>query len=137
MRVFEIGMFETLAITVVVIYLGNYLRALFPFLKKYCIPSAVVGGTIVSVILCILYVFNILSFTFDSSTMNSFFYNIFFAASGSAASMALLKKGGKLVLIFAFLAALLAFLQNVLAVSVGVGIFNMNPLVALMAGPHL
>lgn len=130
----QFGMFETLAITVLVIYLGNYLREKLPILKKYCIPSAVVGGTLVSVLICVLYMNNIMMFTFDSSTMNSFFYNVFFAASGAAASMALLKKGGKLVIIFAILAAALAFLQNVLAVGVGVGVFDMNPLVALMAG---
>lgn len=130
----EFGMFETLAITVLVIYLGNYLRNKLPVLKKYCIPSAVVGGTLVAVVICALYMTNIMVFTFDSSTMNTFFYNIFFAASGAAASMALLKKGGKLVIIFAILAAALAFLQNVLAVGVGVGVFDMNPLVALMAG---
>lgn len=130
----QFGMFETLAITVLVIYLGNFLRDKFTVLKKYCIPSAVVGGTLVSVIICVLYMTNIVAFTFDSSTMNTFFYNIFFAASGAAASMALLKKGGKLVAIFAVLAAVLAFLQNALAVGVGVGIFDMNPLVALMAG---
>lgn len=134
MLVVKVGMFETLALTVLVIYLGNFLREKFPVLKKYCIPSAVVGGTLMSIIICILYVNNIVSFAFDSSTMNTFFYNIFFAASGAAASMALLKKGGKLVIIFAILAAVLAFLQNALAVGVGVGIFDMNPLTALMAG---
>lgn len=132
--VINVGMFETLALTVLVIYLGNFLRAKIPVLKQYCIPSAVVGGTLVSILICILYVGNIVSFTFDSSTMNTFFYNIFFAASGAAASMALLKKGGKLVIIFAILAAILATLQNVLAVGVGVGLFDMNPLTALMAG---
>lgn len=65
--------------------------------------------------------------------MNNFFYNIFFAASGTAASLALLKKGGKLVVIFSVLAALLAVLQNALALGVGTAM-GMNPLTALMAG---
>ena len=134
MKAIEIGMFETLAITVLVIYLGIFLREKLPILKKYCIPSAVVGGTLVAIILCALYMNNVVVFNFDSATMNKFFYNVFFAASGAAASMSLLKKGGKLVLIFAVLAAILAFLQNALAVGVGAGIFDMNPLVALMAG---
>ncbi len=134
MTTIQVSMFETLALTVLVIYLGNALRNRFPVLKRYCIPSAVVGGSIVSIVLCALYVCNILAFSFDSSTMNTFFYNIFFAASGASASMALLKKGGKLVIIFAILAAVLAFLQNALAVGVGAGLFDMNPLTALMAG---
>jgi len=47
--------------------------------------------------------------------------------------MSLLKKGGKLVAIFAVVAALLAFLQNVLAVGLGV-VMGINPLIALMTG---
>lgn len=131
--VIEIGMFETLAVTVLVIYLGNWLRDRLPVLKQYCIPSAVVGGTLVAILICVLYVGNVVSFSFDSSTMNTFFYNIFFAASGCAASLSLLKKGGKLVIIFSVLAALLAALQNVLAVTVG-SLMDMPPLLALMAG---
>lgn len=134
MLTIEIGLYATLALTVMVIYLGDYLRKIFPIFKKYCIPGAVVGGTLVSIIICILYVNNIVAFTFGADSLNTFFYNVFFAASGAGASLALLKKGGKLIVIFAGLAALLAFLQNVIAVGIGAGVFQMNPLVALMAG---
>lgn len=126
-------MFQTLAIAILAIYLGEFLRKKIPAIKKYCIPAAVVGGTIFSIITCILYVTNVVAFSFDYSTMNTFFYNVFFAASGCAASLALLKKGGKLVLIFSVLAAVLAALQNALALGVGTAM-GMNPLVALMAG---
>ncbi|MFR1808772.1 MAG: sodium/glutamate symporter, partial [Pygmaiobacter massiliensis] len=129
----EIGMFQTLAIAILAIYLGEFLRKKIPAIKKYCIPAAVVGGTIFSIVTCILYVTNVVAFSFDYSTMNTFFYNVFFAASGCAASMALLKKGGKLVVIFSVLAAVLAALQNALALGVGTAM-GMNPLVALMAG---
>ncbi len=85
-------MFQTLAIAILAIYLGEFLRKKIPAIKKYCIPAAVVGGTIFSIITCILYVTNVVAFSFDYSTMNTFFYNVFFAASGCAASLALLKK---------------------------------------------
>ena len=130
----KIGMFEMLAIVVMVVYLGQWIRNKLPILKKYCIPSAVVGGTLVSIITCILYLTGIVTFEWENYTiMNNFFYNIFFAASGTAASLALLKKGGKLVVIFSVLAAVLAVLQNALALGVGT-VMGMNPLTALMAG---
>ena len=123
-----------LAIAVLVVYLGQFIRNKLPILKKYCIPSAVVGGTIVSIVTCVLYLTGIVQFEWENySIMNNFFYNIFFAASGTAASLALLKKGGKLVVIFSVLAALLAVLQNALALGVGTAM-GMNPLTALMAG---
>lgn len=130
----KIGMFQMLAIAVLVVYLGQFIRNKLPILKKYCIPSAVVGGTLVSIVTCVLYLTGIVQFEWENySIMNNFFYNIFFAASGTAASLALLKKGGKLVVIFSVLAALLAVLQNALALGVGTAM-GMNPLTALMAG---
>ena len=42
--VLELGMFETLALAVLAIYFGEFLRKQFPVLKRYCLPAAVVGG---------------------------------------------------------------------------------------------
>lgn len=130
----KITMYEMMAIVVLVIWFGDWLRNKLPVLKKYCIPSAVVGGTLFSIGTAILYYVSNIQFEWEAqSTMNNFFYNIFFAASGMSASLALLKKGGKLVVIFSVLAAVLAVLQNALALGVGTAM-GMNPLTALMAG---
>ena len=70
---------------------------------------------------------------FDFKTVNTLFYCWFFAASGASASMALLKKGGKLVIIFAVLAAVLAALQNTVAIGVG-SLMGVDPLISMMTG---
>lgn len=130
----KIGMFEMLAVVILAIYLGQWIREKLPILKKYCIPAPVVGGTLLSIVTCALYMTGIVAFEWENySVMNNFFYNIFFAASGTAASLTLLKKGGKLVLIFSILAAVLAVIQNAVALGLGVAM-DMNPLTALMAG---
>lgn len=131
--VLKLGMFETLMMGAIAIFLGEFLRSKFKILKKYCLPAAVVGGTIISVISLILYNTGIVQLSFDYKTVNTLFYCIFFAASGAAASMSLLKKGGKLVVIFAFLAALLSALQNTVALVVG-KLLNINPLISMMTG---
>ena len=133
MGVLKLGMFETLGLAVVAIYLGDFVRAKFPILKKYCLPSAVLGGTLLAILSFCLYNFHVVELNFDYKTVNTLFYCIFFAASGAAASMSLLKKGGKLVIIFFILAAVLAALQNVLALAVG-KLLGVNPLIALMTG---
>ncbi|MDR3260180.1 MAG: sodium/glutamate symporter [Fusobacteriaceae bacterium] len=133
MNVIKLGMFETLGISVIAIFFGDWLRVKFPVLKKYCLPSSVVGGTIFAIISLILYKAGIVELNYDYATANSLFYCIFFAASGASASLSLLKKGGKLVIIFAILAAVLAILQNVLALGVG-KVMGVNPLIALMTG---
>ncbi len=129
----KLDMFQTLGFTVLLIWLGTYLRSKFPILVRYCIPAAVVGGLLFAFLTCGLYVAGIASFKFDSATVNKLFYSVFFAASGAAAGLGLLKKGGKLIAIFTLLAAATAFLQNVVAVSLG-KVLGVTPLIALMTG---
>jgi ESS family glutamate:Na+ symporter len=92
-----------------------------------------VGGTIFSIVSLILYQAGIVELKWSYGTANSLFYCLFFAASGASASLALLKKGGKLVVIFAILAAVCAILQNILALGVG-SLLKVPPLIALMTG---
>ena len=129
----KLDMFQSLALAVIAIWLGNWCRQKFPFLRKYCLPGAVVGGTIISLISLVLYETGVAELSFDYKVANSLFYCIFFAASGAAASLSLLKKGGKLVIIFTISAAVLAILQNVLSVGIGVAM-GVDPLIALMTG---
>ena len=44
--VLKLGMFETLMVAVIAIYVGEFLRNKIPVLKKYCLPASVVGGTL-------------------------------------------------------------------------------------------
>ncbi|MFK4785952.1 sodium/glutamate symporter [Fusobacterium sp. MFO224] len=129
----KIDMFQTLGVTVLLIWLGNYLRSKLTFLKKYCIPASVVGGLLFALVTLGLHNFGIVHFTFDKAVINRFFYCVFFAASGAAVGLKLLKKGGKIIIIFTILVAILETLQNVLAIGVG-KLFNINPLIALMTG---
>ena len=80
--VLKLTMFHTLGLAVLSIYLGEWIRNKFPALKKYCLPGAVIGGTIVSIISLLLYNYNIVELSFDYKAANTLFYCIFFAASG-------------------------------------------------------
>lgn len=91
------------------------------------------GGTVFAIISMGLYYANLYELSFEFKAVNSLFYCIFFAASGAAASLSLLKKGGKLVVIFAILAAILAAGQNALALFIG-KLMNVNPLISMMTG---
>lgn len=131
--IIKLTMFHTLALGVLSIWFGNWLRGKFPFLKKYCLPGAVVGGTIFAIISLLLYNAGICELTFDYKVANSLFYCIFFAASGAAASLSLLKTGGKYVILFCISAAVLAAIQNVIAIGLG-KVLAVPPLLALMTG---
>ena len=131
--IFKVSMFETLMLAVLAIYFGEFLRKKINILVKYCLPASVVGGTIFAIVFYVLYSMKIVELEFDYKAVNQLFYCIFFAASGAAASMALLKKGGKLVLIFAILAAVLATFQNGIALVIG-KFMNIDPLISMMTG---
>ena len=89
--VFKVSMFETLMLAVLAIYFGEFLRKKINILVKYCLPASVVGGTIFAIVFYVLYSMKIVELEFDYKAVNQLFYCIFFAASGAAASMALLK----------------------------------------------
>jgi ESS family glutamate:Na+ symporter len=130
-------MTQTFVVAVLLLLLGNWINSKVSFFTKYCIPGAVVGGLIFCIIALILRQTGLLAFKYNV-TLQQFFMNLFFTASGFGASMALLKKGGKLVAIFLVLAAALAFLQNALSVGLGfvltrIGI-DIKPMIALMTG---
>ena len=133
LKVLKLDMFTTLMLSVLAIYFGEFLRKIFPVLKKYCLPASVVGGTVFALLSLLLFKMGIVQLDFDYKAVNQLFYSIFFAASGAAASMALLKKGGKLVVIFAILAAVLAAFQNAVALAVG-KFMNIDPLISMMTG---
>lgn len=132
-NVLKFDMFTTLMLAVLAIYFGDFLRKIFPILKKYCLPASVVGGAVFALISLLLFKMGIVQLDFDYKAINQLFYCIFFAASGAAASMALLKKGGKLVVIFAILAVVLAACQNGIALVVG-KFMDIDPLISMMTG---
>jgi len=125
-------MTQTLFIAVILLLIGGVIKSKVKFLEKYCIPSPVIGGLLFSVVVLILRQAGIVTLVFDK-TLQQFFMNLFFTACGFAASITLLKSGGKKVITFLGLAAALAFLQNVTAVSLS-KVLNIEPMMALMTG---
>jgi len=129
---------QALAVSVLLLLLGNWINTKVKFFTKYCIPGAVVGGLIFCILAFILRQAHLVQFKINDGGLQQLFYNLFFTASGFGASMLLLKKGGKLVLIFLVLAAALAFLQNLWSVSAGFLLSKagipIKPMIALMTG---
>ena len=54
--IIELDMYQTLAIAVVVLMLGKFLRKKCSLLEKFCIPAPVVGGVLFAVFTCVCYV---------------------------------------------------------------------------------
>ena len=57
----------TLALALVLLLIGNYLRNHVAFLERFCIPAPVAGGFTFSFIHCVLYMTGVLCFEFDTA----------------------------------------------------------------------
>lgn len=128
----QIDMYQTLALSVVVLMLGQFLKQKINFLEKFCIPSPVVGGLLFSVLTCILYSTGVVEFTFDD-TLREVCMVFFFTSVGFQANLKVLKSGGKALAIFLGLVIALIFMQNLLAVGVS-HLIGLDSLVGLCTG---
>ena len=128
----KMDMIQTISLSVILLIIGMRLRTKIKFFEKYCIPSPVIGGFLFSIIAFILKQTNIVTIKFET-TLQTFFMVMFFTSVGFNASLKVLKKGGKKVLIFLFLAIGLCFAQNVVAIFLS-QLIGINPLLGLMTG---
>lgn len=125
----NLDIFQTMALVTIVFYLGTYLRKKVKFLSKYCIPAAVVGGLLFSIVMLILKITNIVTITLDT-TLQNLFMTTFFASVGFTASFKILKNGGIKVAMFLGVAVLLVISQDVVGATLA-RLFDLNPLLGL------
>lgn len=128
----SLNIYQTTGFAIIILLIGRFLRKKISFFQKFAIPAPVIGGLIFAIINTTLRMTGTLNIEFDS-TLQEFFMVLFFTSIGFNASIMVLKKGGKKVLIFLFVAVLLCILQNAVAVGLS-GVVGMDPKLALMTG---
>ena len=128
----QLDMYQTLAVAVLVLLLGNYLKKKIYFLQKFCIPAPVIGGLIFAIMTCICYVTGIAEFSFDD-TLREVCMVFFFTSVGFQANLKVLKSGGKSLIVFLGLVISLIILQNLTAVGLA-KLLNLNPLIGMCTG---
>lgn len=128
----QLDMYQTLAVAVLVLLLGNYLKKKIYFLQKFCIPAPVIGGLIFAIMTCICYVAGIAEFSFDD-TLREVCMVFFFTSVGFQANLKVLKSGGKSLIVFLGLVIVLIILQNLTAVGLA-KLLNLNPLIGMCTG---
>ena len=128
----ELNLYQTLAAAVAVFFLGSFLKDRVSIFRKYCIPAPVIGGTIFSIVNCILYTQGIWNYSQDT-VMQNWCMMLFFTSIGYMASIRLIKKGGLLVVKMAFLVFFLIVIQDLVGVTLA-NAFSLNPLMGLADG---
>lgn len=129
---YSFNMAETLAIAVIILLLGRWIKRKVEFFEKFFIPAPVIGGVIFSLILLIGHVTGTFSISFDG-VLKDFLMIIFFTTIGFSASLELLKKGGVGVALFLVCATVLVVLQDIVGVYLA-KFFGLHPFIGLAAG---
>ncbi|MBU0554309.1 sodium/glutamate symporter [Myxococcota bacterium] len=128
----ELGLVETGAAALAILFLGYLLNRLIPFLREYNIPEPVVGGITFALISSIIYAQTGFSLSFDM-TLKSPLMLVFFTTVGLGASLKLLVRGGPKVFLFLGVASLYLIVQNGVGVSLAF-LTDLHPLQGLIGG---
>ena len=100
-----IDKYQTLAIAVLVLLLGSFLRKRIRFLERFCIPAPVIGGLLFAILTLILHTFGIVDFYFDD-ILREVCMVFFFTSVGFQANIRVLKSGGKALIVLLVLVAI-------------------------------
>ena len=128
----QLDMYQTLAIAVVVLILGQFLKHKIYFLEKFCIPAPVIGGLLFAIFTCICHSTGLIEFSFDD-TLREVCMVFFFTSVGFQANLKVLKSGGKSLFIFLLLVITLIVSQNFLAVGMS-HFLDLDPLIGMCTG---
>jgi glutamate:Na+ symporter, ESS family len=130
--VLTLDLVQTLAFGGLVLFLGYGIRRAVPPLARYNIPAPVVGGLLVAAVSSAAQYRGVTLVEFDT-TLQPPLMIAFFTSIGFGASLALLRVGGPLVLLFFIVSSIGAVAQNLLGVGCAL-LVGQPPLLGVLAG---
>ena len=92
----QLDMYQTIAVAVVVLMLGNFLKHRIAILERFCIPAPVIGGVIFAIFTCVCYVTGFAEFSFDD-ILKEVCMVFFFTSVGFQANLKVLKMWWKIL----------------------------------------
>lgn len=128
----ELDMYQTLAVAVLVLMLGKFLRARVQVLERFCIPAPVIGGVLFAIFTCVCYVTGVAEFAFDD-ILKEVCMVMFFTSVGFQANLKVLKSGGRAMIVFLGVVVVLIVSQNFVAVGLA-KLLGVDALVGLCTG---
>jgi glutamate:Na+ symporter, ESS family len=127
----SLDLIQTLAIAGIVYLTGLFLKRKIKIFDQLNIPSAVLGGLIFAALHLVAHD-RFINIKFDTS-LQSFCMVLFFTSIGTNASFALLKKGGKQVVVFLVISSAFCLIQNFAGIGVAT-VLGVSKLLGVMAG---
>lgn len=127
-----LDMYQTVAVAVVVLMIGNFLKKKISFLQRFCIPSPVIGGLLFAIFTLILYATGIAVIDLDD-TLKEVCMVLFFTSVGFQANLKVLKSGGKALIVFLVLVVALMIGQNFASIGLA-NVLGLDSLTGMTTG---
>lgn len=127
-----LDMYQTVAVAVVVLMIGNFLKKKISFLQRFCIPSPVIGGLLFAIFTLILYATGIAVIDFDD-TLKEVCMVLFFTSVGFQANLKVLKSGGRALIVFLVLVVALMIGQNFASIGLA-NVLGLDSLTGMTTG---
>ncbi len=67
-----LDMYQTIAVAVIVLMAGAFLKKRISFLQKFCIPAPVIGGLLFAILTLVLYMTGVAVIDFDDTLKRKF-----------------------------------------------------------------
>ena len=107
----------TLALAALLLIMGYSINKRVTILNKYCIPAPVVGGFLFMFLTWLGHISSTFKFNFENIFQSTFML-AFFTTVGLGASFTLLKKGGKLLIIYWLTCGIISIFQNIIGITI-------------------
>ena len=130
--VITLDMMQTLMLAVLFLFIGAGIRNVLPIFDRFVIPSPVVGGILFALLHLIFYQTGTLVLELDM-TFKEPLMLLFFASIGYATDLNMIKRGGRDVIIFFVVAAVLMVIQNIWGAGMA-GLMGENRMLGLITG---
>ena len=127
-----LDMYQTIAVAVIVLMAGAFLKKRISFLQKFCIPAPVIGGLLFAILTLVLYMTGVAVIDLDD-TLKEVCMVFFFTSVGFQANLKVLKSGGKSLIVFLFLVIMLIVMQNFSAIGLA-NLIGLDSLTGMTTG---
>ena len=127
-----LDMYQTIAVAVIVLMAGAFLKKRISFLQKFCIPAPVIGGLLFAILTLVFYMTGVAVIDFDD-TLKEVCMVFFFTSVGFQANLKVLKSGGKSLIVFLFLVIMLIVMQNFSAIGLA-NLIGLDSLTGMTTG---
>ena len=117
----EFDIYQTLAVAVVALLVGEYIKRNSTLMQRFCIPSPVIGGLLFSLLSLMGYLTGRFEVSFNGQ-IKELCMVFFFTSVGFQANMKNLRKGGRGLVLMIVLVVALILLQNLTAIGVAMGL---------------